>query len=443
MVCIPNSSTGCSRSRPRSKAATAIRLPANYPPEPGDTYGLSPIGFVFWSRDFLAAVAAPATAESIRLTRDYMVCRIQRRWVPSIFWGGRRKDQPVLAPTVCREPEEATRKQLACKLATRVQAFEYMTIVAVALTVCVSIYALSGRRILQNEQDMESTWAKIDAEVEALEDKIFKAANLPLAPEDHTSVSALCDMHEIDPAGNGSYRVADNAPTTTLPWQHQLPPRYVTAHQAHLCVERSRALLNLFVVTMHLQSWGSAVTQGLSKFYLPVAPLFGVMPSTLTHFAQEESGDGSLCKQIRPGLSNESIRKETCESFLWDEINRSRNVARSIPGSTTLYLLPVLYSFLGAMAATMRGLRRKDDSPLLSYTDRARIVQGAILGILCGGVIGLFATYIGKADAVGGLGISALALLAGYNVDGVLRFLDELSDRLFQPAPTAAPRRSS
>jgi hypothetical protein len=90
------------------------------------------------------------------------------------------------------------------------------------------------------------------------------------------------------------------------------------------------------------------------------------------------------------------------------------------------------------MAATLRMIRRKVDASLLTYTDRARLQQGAILGILCGGVIGLFASYIGKGDAASGLGLSAFALLAGYNVDGVFRFVDELSDRIFQP--TAAPK---
>jgi hypothetical protein len=55
-------------------------------------------------------------------------------------------------------------------------------------------------------------------------------------------------------------------------------------------------------------------------------------------------------------------------------------------------------------------------------------------------VIGLFASYVGKADATGGLGVAAVALLAGYNVDGVFQFLDEFSDRLFRPASSSRPR---
>jgi len=51
---------------------------------------------------------------------------------------------------------------------------------------------------------------------------------------------------------------------------------------------------------------------------------------------------------------------------------------------------------------------------------------------LCGAIIGLFFSYIGKTNPQEGLGLSALALLAGYNISGVFSFLDELSNRVFQ-----------
>ena len=112
--------------------------------------------------------------------------------------------------------------------------------------------------------------------------------------------------------------------------------------------------------------------------------------------------------------------------------------SRSLAASRR-YFLPVCYGFLGAMAATLRSMRRKVDASLLSYTDRSRLQQGLILGVLCGGIIGLFASYFGSADAASGLSVSAFALLAGYNVDAVFRFLDELSDRLFRASPAGKP----
>lgn len=408
-------------------------LPACAAASPGAPEGLSSTGFVYWSRDFLSAIAAPATAESIRLTRDYMIRRVRTRWLHT-GWCVARQRPPAVPATPVRpnDPAEATRKQLARKLANRVQRLIGLTIAALVLAVCISIYALSGRLILTNAQDLEAAWSKLDEQVEAQEDRIFRSASLPLAADDHTTVGGLCDLPPVPQPGQATYQVAENA-AGTAPADRETS-RYVSARQAHLCAERAKMLLDLFVVTMHLQSWSSVVTQGLGAPQL--ASLFGVMPSTLRTFAAEE--DGSLCRQIR-----RTAKSTPCEAVFWDEINRSRNVARAILGSITQYVLPVLYGFLGAMAATLRTLRRKVDASLLSYTDRARIQQGAILGILCGGVIGLFASYFGRTDAVSGLGLSAFALLAGYNVDGVFRFLDDFSDRVFRPASASPATRPS
>ena len=38
---------------------------------------------------------------------------------------------------------------------------------------------------------------------------------------------------------------------------------YLSALQAHLCPQRDQVLRSLFVVTMHLQSWSSVVTQSV------------------------------------------------------------------------------------------------------------------------------------------------------------------------------------
>ncbi len=409
----------------------ADQLPAPLPAADGKGT-IAPIAFTYWSRDFLSAVAAPATAELIRLTHDYMVRRA-RDWGGCIrsLRGLVRKAPDVSAsrPKLLPDPDDLTRKLLARRLARWVRGFERATILAVALAVIVSIYALSGRLILANDQEVEQAWGRLDTEVEQQEDKLFKAATLPLSTNEHFSVMGLCDASE---SLGHPVQLAENTATgndsSAATFGAELSKLYASARQAHLCAERDKVLLNLFVVTMHLQSWSSTVTRQLGT--LPY--LFGVVPATLHEFAEEGR---ETCYNIAHGLYKRGSSAAECERILWDQINRSRNVAESILGSITQYFLPVLYGFLGAMAATLRLLRRKVDAALLSYTDRARLQQGAILGILCGGVIGLFATSIGKADVAGGLGISALALLAGYNVDGVFRFLDELSERLFRPAP--------
>ena len=110
---------------------------------------LSPEAFVYWSRDFLSAVAAPATAESIRLTRDYVIRRARRwRWPGS---HGRTTPPPATAlPPLPQDSDAPVRKMLAKRLARWVQFSERITVGVVILTVAVSIYALSGRLILAN-----------------------------------------------------------------------------------------------------------------------------------------------------------------------------------------------------------------------------------------------------------------------------------------------------
>jgi hypothetical protein len=439
-----------------SSAFQTGRRPTIPAPGPDGRAPLGSEGFVYWSRDFLAAVAAPATAESIRLTHDYVVRRARfggwwRRLV-SLFRSGELPPKEI--PDLPISENDTTRKLLARRLAIRVRNYEWVTIAVVAVTVIVSIYALSGRLILGREKDASDAFAAIDAQIQSQEDKIFPSAKFPIDDAPHMNVISLCSFTQRKPVGEASADVklaslpgaavlADSKPGSEPVYE----TAYLSALQAHLCPQRQKVLLSLFVTTMHLQSWSSVVTQRVEDGWdigpqpyrlhlaVPLAPVFGVARSTLTAYAQENAG--SVCNTAAPEMMTAGIdgdaRAAECEKVLWTLINRAPNVAESILGSITQYLLPVCYGFLGAMAAAMRLLRRKVDASLLNFTDRSRLQQGAILGILCGGVIGLFASYIGNSDPAGGLGLSAIALLAGYNVDGVFRFLDELSDRIFRP----------
>ena len=421
---------------------------------------LSPEAFVYWSRDFLSAVAAPATAESIRLTHDYVIRRARRwRWRGS---HGRTTPPPATGlPPLPQDPDASERKMLAKRLARWVQFSERITVLVVILTVAVSIYALSGRLILANAEDMEAAWKTIDQQLEAQEDRLLSLPTQPAGFHDIIVKSGLCAYRKPrEEVTATNTALPGPAHALALPGENlsDTPPAllpvaeaetdFVSAHQAHLCDESAKVLLNLFTVTMHLQSWNSLVTERIGEGWtigirghdytlpvaLPLAPLFGVSPSNITEYA----ADGRLCSQIAPEIYDPGSKGLGCQKLLLTMINRAHRVAESILGSITQYILPVFYGFLGAMAAALRMLRRKVDASLLNYTDRARLQQSAVLGILCGAVIGLFASYIGKTDTASSLGLSAIALLAGYNADGVFRLLDELSDRIFRT--TAAPK---
>jgi hypothetical protein len=412
---------------------------------------LGPVAFVDWSRDFLAAVAAPATASSIRLTREYAIHRSRGpfTWLRirlasvrnAVGWPA---SSPSSLPVLPPDPDGPIQQRFALRLAKWVQRFEWATVAMVVFTLFVSIYALSGRLILANEKQTAETWGKLDVLVEAQEDKIFPPPTFPITDQSNFQVRPLCELgqQEVNPvklAATGTPSLPQGSGET------EIAQKYLSARQAHLCDQRAKVLQDLFVVTIHLQFWSSVIagpreaigntgSWSIRNPFWPAA-VFGVEQSSLERFANERNGD--LCRPLAPRAPAYQPDPNVCKTMLWTLIDRSRNVAESILGSITEYVLPVCYGLLGAMAAALRLIRRKVDAATLVPTDRARLQQGAILGVLCGAVIGLFANQVGGAENAGGLGLSALALIAGYNVDGVFRFLDELSDRIFGAAAKA------
>jgi hypothetical protein len=163
---------------------------------------------------------------------------------------------------------------------------------------------------------------------------------------------------------------------------------------------------------------------------LNIGEVFGVNPAVIRASAAEHS---EFCSALGLPLD----RDGGCGKALQDIVYHTREVADSLLGCIALYVLPTLYGGLGAMAATLRRLRRRVDQWLVTVTDRGQVQQDAILGALCGAIIGLFFGYLGDANPKTGLGLSALAFLAGYNAAGVFAFLDDLSNRVFQPAHSA------
>lgn len=405
--------------------------------------GPGPVAFVEWSRDFLAAVAAPATASSIRLTRQYAIHRSRGilAWLRSPFvWVWNSAGRPASAtktmPPVPPDPDQDIYDRFARRLANWVHGFELLTGTVVVFTLLVSIYALSGRLILANGKQMAEAWTKLDTLVEAQEDKTFQPPKLPLADNADFGVSPLCDLVRRD---LGRVQLAAAEPTSVSDGaskpETSEKPRYLTARQAHLCDQRAKVLQDLYIVTMHQHFWSSVIAGPRDMVLRWPAALFGVVQGTLEEVATER--DGQACSQLASPEHKIRYTPAECKTILWTYIDRSLNVAQSILGSITEYVLPLCYGLLGAMAAALRLIRRKVDAATLVPTDRARLQQGAILGVLCGAVIGLFANQVGGADNGGGLGLSALAFIAGYNVDGVFRFLDELSDRVFGSAAKA------
>jgi hypothetical protein len=295
---------------------------------------LTDLAFLYLSRDFLAAVAAPATVNSIQITNAYVAVR--KHSLFSRLWCRLRGKGSAITPSGLR-PECETG---ARRLASRVVLTEFFALLGTALTLTISAYALAGHLILDSQQQILDDFAAIQHDTEELAKDLPDASPL-ISP---TILTSLCDPA----AGRPQMKMA------------------------------------------------------MMRYKVAADPQGGTSPATAPR------------SKLMP--------------------LRIRAVGDVFLGCITLYLLPTLYGGLGAGAATLRALRRKVDQSLVTMTDRGRVQQDVILGVLCGTIIGLFFSYLGASNPQQGLGLSALALLAGYNISGVFAFLDELSSRMFQPA---------
>jgi uncharacterized protein (DUF1778 family) len=105
-------------------------------------------------------------------------------------------------------------------------------------------------------------------------------------------------------------------------------------------------------------------------------------------------------------------------------------------------LLP-FYGFIGAAAFVFRRLMQKVQAAELDATEVRQAIIRLALGTILGGVIGLFfgpdgATLAGEGPPIKALGLSALALVAGYAVELVFTFFDVIIRALLMPLKTRA-----
>jgi hypothetical protein len=392
---------------------------------PGSDQPLENIPFLVWSRDFLAAVAQPATVETIEVTTSYVQAKAlqvgfralsrKRRPTPDGGHGGRRPpagNHPPAPPDRDRRYEAYERNGRS--LAWSTWWLEMFSYAAIAVVILVSTYVLAGQSLLDQKQSQIADYTGLNQSIEAiLENSQSTAAATIISTQSGQQLTFGCPATPITPAAvtPAAITTADLVPfwsiASTKPIVDETTQTYqnrMLVRLSYYCEQLRHANTVLDATSASLQSW-THVTTGL---YL--GHLFGDAGSTLK-------------------ASNADL------------LERSGETTKAILQAIALNLMPCIYGFIGAAAATLRLLRRKLDSSTMSYTDRGRVRQNALLGVMSGAIMGLFTGYIMSASAVQGLGLSALAFLAGYNVAGVFAFFDELSARIFRPsdvAPTKA-----
>ena len=111
---------------------------------------LSDRAFLLWARDFLAALATPASADSIRLTRTFLTQRFGK------FSRGTQA-----------EPDHFVK--YASDLVRKLNGPYWITLCVSVLTVIVSIYALAGHQIIDERNRSLKDLTAINAKIADLE----------------------------------------------------------------------------------------------------------------------------------------------------------------------------------------------------------------------------------------------------------------------------------
>ena len=428
-----------------------------------DQRGLSDLSFLLWARDFLAGVAAPATADTIQMTEAYMEQRSVARLRKLL------KNLKTLIQMRALSRSDGNRIQRSARqLASRVMKLHIITLVTTSITILVSVYALAGHLIIAARDDSIGRIREINNRIFSIETHLANGSvTIPVNHENRsgsndgvvppplaTTSSGRLGAAAPDVPGGGLLSLCDTVKPVRLVGADKYdsspsPPSFgpipngvffsYTSYEAiEVCQQRKRTLTQLFGIGEQIISWERVVT---NTFPL-MSQIFGK-----SHEVIKELSDNMLICSDFTGNRNRSPSQETpdgtgqypsvhkaCEIALGEIPEYYGKISDAILGCITLYILPCLYGFLGSAAATMRYLRNKVGRHLVDSTDRGTILQNGVLGIVAGAVIGLFAAYLTKPNQFEGLSVSALALLAGYNVTGLFALLDDISNRIFRSA---------
>jgi len=394
------------------------------------------------SEDFLAAVAAPATVETIATTQKYIITRTQwahqgwTEWLRGLLGLSNRKAKS--------ESSRGESIDGAVWLARSTRLLEIWVVIVTCATVALSVYAMVGRAIVNDEQHALAAYLN-DANV--LNDDYAIALSehswvVAVRSEEssaaaYTSTEQLCDELSAEPASRPVNRSAVPLVQTTSGLSVSPPkPEFEPASSVRLeaeCRKKQWALMQLVAENIRLKSWDNS-------FIDVDAPIVGRAVRWLIGWDEgmiSQIGrifNEQFCRGVAASYGEQlDERMPGCAKLIQLLVRDSESVSESILGCVTMFVLPALYAFIGAAAATMLWLRQRADSSCLSYTDRGLIKYNLILGIVFGGVIGLFAGYLSDSNTNDKLGLSALALLAGYNVPAASAFLLDLSNRVFRP----------
>jgi hypothetical protein len=398
------------------------------------------VAFLRWSRNFLAAVAAPATVDSIQTTHEFIEARVRLALAPR--WkhflkaaaGFTRSKSRTDASVDGETPSDQSPSSGAKWLARSARRLERGLIFITVFTVIVSAYAMVGRYILDQKTDaLKSFQGAGDALVTDVASVWKTQPSVPIL-QFVTKFENACPVEATSPTANtvGTRveRAADTNGSVTAPPGPGADLATIEAAEKLVrdCREFRRERYHLIAEDIRLRSWASIFIGGWNGW--PPGEVISSIAGPIVGWPNRMiirlgSGfDEPFCN----GLKADYNAKQECHEVVRGIVEGTGSTSSAILGCITLYLVPALYSLIGAGAATMRYLRHRVEASTLSTTDRPRIAYNAILGFAFGAIIGLFARYMGSESTIAP---AVIALLAGFNVPAVFSFLGELSNRVF------------
>jgi hypothetical protein len=378
---------------------------------------LDDISFLRWSRNFLATIAAPATKQSIRTTTEFL--EVRGRYTPLrnliSSWRTSGASKRVAGSDQLRR----------LKLPRSVHRLELGLIVITLLVVIISGYAMVGKYISDQRADalnnLLSTVHDVDADSVLIPRTSGDGNNVQI----HDNIADLCANYGGNHEGDHSV-VVSGASDTGI---DRTAAQVATLQLVQDCRKLQLALSRLVGETIRMRSWqtvfiggpNGSVSEGISTV---LAPLVGWSPGVVSQVSQiftpEFCQKASGAFQVEPKKCAEAVRGLVADTG---------STSSSILGWIALFVVPSLYSLVGAGAATMLELRRKVNTWTLILSDRNLIAYNMILGSAFGAIIGMFSRSFGSETSIGP---AAIALLAGFNVPGVFSFLDQLSKQVFR-----------
>jgi hypothetical protein len=381
---------------------------------PAQTSRLGDLAFLIWARDFLSSVAAPATLDTIRVTRAFRAHRAMRAEI----------EEDKSRNTT--DERDLFMSRYGVFIARRVHR---LTILALALLWCslyVSYLVYTGQSLLSENAALRGEIASLDSRLREAgiqeEPQIQAALNAGQIGGNDLLTRPYCNLETPSPSelkldvvrlSNGATPLAVTAIRSFDGIQRSNLVLLISERQRALCaevavLEKRRGEL----VEAHRRWWEHSIL--LRRLTQPDEWL-----TPGSWFASHAAARG------------EDWHLETFRYRMQQFIN-----------GLLAGLMPAMYAALGALASLFRRVAQKGERELLGPADYSGALSSIVLGTLTGAVIGLFANVLPQTGPTVGLPLSttALALLAGYATDRVFGLFDGLANRVFSEAGASDKR---